>query len=155
MILKKIRFSYTLKLAGFALFSCGDTIAKLLTAEFHPFQIAWTRQLGAVVVVVLLLFFKGAELFKSQAPLLQIVRGFCAVVSATCFIFTISYVPLADAVAVTFVAPFFVTILSVFFLGEYVGIRRWVTIVVGFVGTLVIIRPGLGVTERSPRRRMR
>jgi S-adenosylmethionine uptake transporter len=54
----------------------------------------------------------------------------------------VSYVPLADAVAVTFIAPLLVTIMGALLLGEYVGIHRWTAVIVGFVGTLVIIRPG-------------
>jgi drug/metabolite transporter (DMT)-like permease len=131
--------------AGFAAFSCGDLIAKLLTADFHPFQVVWARQLGVVSVVFVLFVLKGKIIFRSVAPKLQLLRGLCAIVSATCFIFAVSYVPLADAIAVTFVAPFIVTILGVTILGETVGIRRWIAVFVGLLGTLIIIRPGAGV----------
>lgn len=132
-------------LAGYAVFSCVDLMAKLLTADYHPVQIAFSRQLGVVAVVVVLFAMRGSAILHSTAPKLQFARGFCAVVSATSFIFAISYVPLADAVAVTFAAPFMVTVLGAVVLRETVGTNRWIAVTAGFVGTLVIIRPGFGV----------
>ncbi len=132
-------------LAGFASFACGDVLAKILTADYHPVQIAWTRQFGVSAVALLILLLHGSALLKSVAPGTQLLRGLCAVVSAVCFIFALRYVPLADAVAVSFVAPFIVTVLAAALLGEPVGIRRWTAVIIGFIGTLVIIRPGLGV----------
>lgn len=134
-----------LMLAGFASFSCADLIAKLLTADFHPVQIALTRQLGVIAVVLLWFVLRGPAILKSAAPKWQILRGLFAIVSAICFIFSLSYVPLADAVAVSFVAPFMVTVLGAALLGEAVGTRRWIAVAAGFAGALVIIRPGAGV----------
>ena len=68
-------------------------------------------------------------------------------ISPILLIFAISYVPLADAIAVSFVGPFFVTILGVFFLGEKIWIHRSLTLCVGFLGALIITRPGLGVVH--------
>jgi len=131
--------------AGFASFSCADIMAKILTADYHPVQIAWTRQFGVVAVVLVVLLLKGPALLRSVAPRTQLVRGLCAVVSAVSFIFAIRYVPLADAVAVSFIAPFIVTVLGAVLLGEPVGIRRWSAVTIGFIGTIVIVRPGLGI----------
>ena len=77
-----------LMLAGFAAFSCGDLIAKLLTADYHPVQIAFPRQLGVVAVVAVLFAMKGSAILRSAAPKLQVARGLCAVVSATGFMLT-------------------------------------------------------------------
>ncbi len=134
-----------LMIAGFASFSCADILAKILTADYHPVQIAWTRYFGFAAVALAVLVLRGPALLKSVAPGTQLLRGMCAIVSAVCFIFAIRYVPLADAVAVSFVAPFIVTVLGATLLGEPVGIRRWSAVAVGFIGTLVIVRPGLGV----------
>lgn len=132
---------------GFAMFSAADVIAKLLTADYHPVQIVMTRQLGLVLGVIVLIAIKGPQLLRSVSPPLQIARGFTAIISATSFVFAISYVPLADAVAVSFIAPFMVTILGATLLGEPVGVRRWTAVGAGFIGTLIIIRPGLGVFD--------
>ena len=127
------------------LFSAVDTTAKLLTESFHPIQVAWSRQIGLLLGILILLTVKGPVILKTVHPWLQISRGLLAGTSALLFIFAISIVPIADAVAVSFVAPFFVTILGAFILREHVGVRRWTAITIGFVACLIIIRPGLGV----------
>ena len=134
-----------LMLAAFFLFSAVDAMAKFLTADFHPIQVVWTRQLGLLVGVVVLLAVRGSHILRTRAPGWQIARGAIAALSATLFIVAVSFVPLADAVAVSFVAPLIVTILGAFVLKEPVGLRRWVAVVLGFVGMLIVVRPGAGV----------
>ena len=131
--------------AGMFLFSAVDTQAKFLTDTLHPIQIVWSRQLGLLIGVVVLLAFRGIAILRTSRPGLQILRGGLAVSSAVLFIAGVSFVPLADAVAVTFVAPFIVTVLGALILREPVGIRRWTAVIIGFVGTLIVIRPGMGV----------
>jgi len=130
---------------GMFLFSAVDTMGKFLTGSLHPIQIVWSRQMGLVLGVAILFALRGPSLLRTRHPGLQITRGAFAAGSATIFIFAISYVPLADAVAVSFVAPFIVTILGALVLGEKVGIRRWSAVIIGFLATLVVIRPGMGV----------
>jgi len=132
---------------AFFVFAAADTQAKFLTGSFHPMQIVWTRQLGLLTGVVVLLILKGPSILKTRHPSLQVLRGMLAVISATAFIYALRYVPLADAVAVSFVAPFMVTIMGALLLGEKVGLRRWSAVTIGFVGTLIVIRPGLGVVH--------
>lgn len=131
--------------AGMFCFSGVDTMAKFLTGTLHPLQIVWCRQTGLLIGVIFLLIRFGPELLLSAQPLLQIGRGTLAAISAALFIIAVAYVPLADAVAITFVAPFLVTLLGAAILKEPVGIRRWTAVTIGFLGTLVVIRPGLGV----------
>ena len=123
-------------------FSAVDAQAKFLTGIFDPFQVVWMRQMGLFVGVVVLLLWRGTAILKTQKVGLQLSRGACAALSASLFIVGVSYVPLADAVAVTFIAPLLVTIMAALLLGEYVGIHRWTAVLIGFAGTLVIIRPG-------------
>lgn len=134
-------------MVGMFLFSAADTMAKLLTESFHPVQIMWSRQAGLMLGVVILVAIKGFSIFKTNRPGLQITRGVAAAGSGTLFIFAVVYVPLADAVAVSFVAPFMVTVMGAIFLGEKVGVRRWTAISIGFLATLIVIRPGLGVVH--------
>ena len=131
--------------AGMFLFAIVDTQAKILTDTLHPIQIVWTRQLGLLIGVLLILLFRGTSILQTQHLALQISRGFLAAGSAILFVFAITYVPLADAVAITFVAPFMVTIMGALILKEPVGIRRWIAVAIGFAGTLIVVRPGLGV----------
>jgi len=130
---------------GFLSFSACDTLAKLLTDEFHPVQIVWMRMFGLFIGVCVLVGIRGRTILRTPKLALQLLRGAIAVASATLFIYAIRYVPLADAVAVSFVAPFMLTVLGAVVLKEPVGIRRWLAVVVGFVGMLVVIRPGLGI----------
>lgn len=132
---------------GMFLFSGGDTMAKLLTSDLHPVQIMWSRQMGLLLGVLILLAVRGPGMLRSANPALQIGRGLLAVGSGTLFIFALAYVPLADAVAVSFVAPFLVTVLGALVLKERVGRRRWVAVGVGFLGMLLVVRPGFGVVH--------
>jgi drug/metabolite transporter (DMT)-like permease len=132
---------------GMFLFAAVDTAAKFLTETMHPVQIVWFRQFGLLLGVILLIGLRGRSFLVSANPKLQIGRGVLAACSATLFIFAVSYVPLADAVAITFVAPFFVTVMGALILREPVGIRRWVAVTIGFLGTLIVIRPGAGVVH--------
>lgn len=130
---------------GMFLFAGVDASAKFLTETLHPIQIVWSRQLGLLLGVVFLIFLRGRVVLKSAHPKLQIGRGVLAACSATLFIVGVSYVPLADAVAITFVAPFMVTVMGALILREPVGVRRWTAVTIGFIGTLIVIRPGFGV----------
>ena len=126
------------------LFAAGDMFAKLLTDAFHPVQIIWFRQSGLLIGVIVLLLISGRQVLKSTQPFLQITRGVLVIASSLLFVFAVRYVALADAVAASFVAPFFVTMLGAVLLKEKIGVRRWSAVVVGFIGALIIVRPGLG-----------
>jgi drug/metabolite transporter (DMT)-like permease len=130
---------------GMFLFAAVDTQAKFLTDTLHPIQIVWSRQLGLLAGVLILLAVRGFSVLHTRSPGLQIARGALAVSSATLFIIAVSFVPLADAVVVTFVTPFIVTVLGALVLREPVGVRRWTAVTIGFVGALIVIRPGFGV----------
>lgn len=134
-------------LLGFFMFGAVDTIAKFLTTELHPIQVVWTRQLGLLAMALVLLVRRGPAILRSHRFGLQILRGALAAGSAATFIFAVSHVPLADAVAVSFVAPFVVTMLGALILREPVGYHRWAAVTVGFLATLIVIRPGLGVVH--------
>lgn len=127
------------------LFAAGDALAKMLTDVFHPVQIIWFRQFGLLFGVLVILAMRGVSVLHSKQPALQITRGVLIVFSSLLFVFAVRYAPLADAIAASFVAPFFVTILGAVLLKEKVGVRRWTAVIVGFVGALIIVRPGMGI----------
>ncbi len=139
------RVGVLMMLCAMFLFAGADTISKILTDAFHPVQIIWFRQSGLLAGVLVVLLIKGTSILKSAQPSLQILRGSLVVFSSVAFVFALRYVELADAVAASFVAPFFVTILGALVLKEKVGVRRWSAVIVGFIGALIIIRPGMGV----------
>ncbi len=133
--------------AGMALFAATDAFAKLLTETLPPVQIVWSRQSGLLVGILLYMAVRGFRILYTTQPKLQIARGVLAVFSATLFVIGVAYVPLADAVSITFIAPFIVTIMGAVLLKEPVGIRRWAAVVIGFCGTLIVLRPGMGVVH--------
>ncbi|MBC6438849.1 MAG: DMT family transporter [Rhodospirillales bacterium] len=120
-----------------------DTTAKLMTEAHPPLQVAWGRYLFSVLLLPLLIRPRAwRTALVTRRPGLQVVRSIL-LVSMTCgFFITVSYIPLADAVAIGFAAPFITTALAIPVLGEKVGIRRWMAILVGFIGVLVVLRPG-------------
>ncbi len=132
---------------GMFLFAAVDAQAKFLTDSLHAVQIVWFRQLGLLLGVLPLLVWHGPSVLRTSRPGLQIARGACAAGSSVLFIIAITHVPLADAVAITFVAPFIVTLMAALLLGEPVGLRRWSAVVIGFLATLIVIRPGMGVVH--------
>jgi drug/metabolite transporter (DMT)-like permease len=132
-----------LLLASIALFSVSDAIAKHLAETLPPLTIAWLRYATFVVLAAVPLMRPGgAGLLRSRAPRMQVLRGLGVVGSAIAFIAALRVLPLAEATAINFVSPVFVTALSVLFLAERVGWRRWAAIAVGMAGMLVIVRPG-------------
>ena len=121
-----------------------NTIAKMLTVDYPLTQVVWARFTGHFVCMTLLFWpGRGLRLFRSRRPFLQLSRSVIMFVSNGCYIVALSTVALATASAIMFTAPLIVTALSVPLLGERVGLRRWGAVVVGFVGALIIIRPGL------------
>jgi drug/metabolite transporter (DMT)-like permease len=131
-----------LMLGAGIVFSMADAISKVLAETLPLAEITWLRWSGLVAVVLPALISSGGRSMHSVAPLLQIFRSLSLVGSSFFFVWGLSNLPLASAVAISFVSPAFVTALSIPILSEQVGIRRWAAIFVGLGGVLVIIRPG-------------
>jgi len=124
-------------------FSCSDAASKALTATLAPIQIIWMRYfLFTVLIVPLGLAIKGPGVFRSKRFNWQFVRAVGTYGSAILFTTALQFLPLAESMAMNFVAPIFVTALSILLLGENVGIRRWLALIVGLIGVLIVIRPG-------------
>ena len=120
-----------------------DAFAKFLSSSLDVLQITWGRFFfTAVFTFLLMLIFYRKYLIWTNKPLLQIIRGLFLVFSTYLFFYSISLISLPKALTLAFVAPLFVTALSPFFLKEKVGIRRWTAVFIGFIGTLIVIRPG-------------
>ncbi len=132
-----------LNLSAWAVLPFMDTIAKYLSAEISFFQITWARYFFTVVWTLPLMFFFFRKNLKwSENPKLQILRGITLLLANICFFYSISVISMAKALTLAFVAPLVTTALSPLFLDEKVGIRRWSAVMVGFIGSLVVIRPG-------------
>lgn len=123
-------------------------IAKALTVDYPLAQVVWARFTGHFVAMTIVFWpLRGWRLFKTAKPSLQFARSAIMFISNGCYIAALSTVALATASAIMFTAPLMVTALSVPFLGERVGIRRWSAVIVGFVGALIIIRPGFDTPD--------
>jgi drug/metabolite transporter (DMT)-like permease len=124
--------------------SIMDTCAKLLGEGYAVSQIVLVRNgIGALAVLAFVIV-SGAGLatLRPRRPGLLAVRSLLNIAAAFLFFTGLRYMPLADAFAVVFAAPLFITALSVPVLGEHVGVRRWAAVIVGFVGVLVVVQPG-------------
>jgi len=131
-------------------FACSDVITKKLAGSLPPVEIAWLRYATfALLVVPLLLLNGGGILLRSQRPRLQILRGLGMVGSAILFTAGLRFLPVADATAIYFISPILIMALSIPFLGEVVGWRRWSAAFVGLIGVLIVIRPGTGAFQTA------
>ncbi|MSP66866.1 MAG: DMT family transporter [Alphaproteobacteria bacterium] len=123
-----------------------DTVAKWLTQDYAMPQIVWVRYVVHLVLVLLCVGpVMGMRLFRTRQLPLQLLRGLLHVTTLSLAVAGLSFLPIADQIAITYVYPLLVTALAVPILGEKVGTRRWAAVAIGFVGTLVIIRPGSAV----------
>lgn len=133
-------------LSAMAILPGIDVIAKMLGQQGMPVtQIVWARMFfGAALTLPFALRQAGARALLPQRPVFHTVRAGFLMLATFCFFSSLKFLPIADALAIFFVQPLVLTALSPFLLGEKVGARRWAAVAVGFVGTLIIIRPGLG-----------
>ena len=130
---------------GFALFAVADTIAKVLLEYYPPVQVVFIRMLGLFFGVNLIMLYNFKWVGKTKNLSKQLLRGLAQAGSAVSFLIGLRTIAIADATSIAFVAPLFVIILSYFVLKEPIGIRRWLAVVIGFSGTLIIIRPGFEI----------
>lgn len=129
-------------------FACLDTTAKYLARTMPSAEIVWLRY--TFHVILLSLFFRvwrDLKPFKTRRPLMQILRGLTLLGSTFCNFWALRYLQLAEAAAIMFASPLVVTALAGPLLGEKVGVRRWMAVVVGFVGVLIVLRPGTGAVH--------
>jgi len=143
-------------LAGIGLMALGvsivplmDGIAKYLSADYPVMQIVWGRFTFHLLwlLPLLLLSLPRHERRIPQRPLLQLVRG-GFLLGATLFFFgAISFMPIANALSLLFISPMVCTLLSPWLLREHVGFWRWLAVGMGFLGALIVIRPGFGVFQ--------
>ena len=133
----------TYNLLAWAILPFMDTIAKYLSSDLSFLQITWSRYFFTVFFTLpFMFFFFRKNLVWSSQPTLQFVRGLTLFFANILFFYSISIISMAKALTLAFIAPIVTTALSPFFLGEKVGLKRWSAVVVGFVGSLIVIRPG-------------
>ena len=132
---------------GLLIIPINDGLAKMMLFRgYEAIEIAWFRY--SMIFLLLLgptLWRYGLASLWPKNPRLHIMRSLALLVSTTSFFIALKWVALADGIAITFAAPLIITMLSGPLLGEKVGLRRWAGVFVGFIGMLIIVRPGVGV----------
>ncbi|MEM6811176.1 MAG: DMT family transporter [Pseudomonadota bacterium] len=132
----------TIILIGWSAFAFADVTSKILSEGYHPAFILIINGLLALILLIgTILFQKGLKGFLSPNWKWLIVRGACIAVTATGVVNALALIPIADLYGITFSAPFIAVVLSVIFLRESVGLHRWVSIIIGFTGVLILLGP--------------
>ena len=129
-------------LTGMALFSIQDSLIKYIFEDAALYELYFGRTLTALILLALYLKITSQKLvMKTYYPLLTTVRVICFFFGFSFFYISLTYMSLAMANALFFSSPFFISILAIVFLGEKVGIRRWLAITVGFLGVYIVLNP--------------
>jgi drug/metabolite transporter (DMT)-like permease len=133
--------------AGTLIIPAMDAIAKILGETISPLQVTWGRFFFQALIMAIAIIAvygprSGFRLLLPKRPLVHAVRGLLIAVATTFFFFSLLYLPLADSIAIFFVQPMLLTLLSAIFLGETIGWHRKAAVIIGFLGVLLIIKPG-------------
>jgi drug/metabolite transporter (DMT)-like permease len=124
-------------------FSIMHTAVRYLSGELHPLQIVFFRNLFGMILFLPLVWRSGLSFMTTQRLPMHLLRAGLNVMAMTTFFIALSMTPLARVNALAFSAPLFTAVLSVLLLGERFRLRRWSAIVFGFIGAIVILRPGV------------
>lgn len=130
--------------AGIAIFSVQDLILKLLSGDYPLYEAMLLRSLTAIpFMLAITRWFDGslASLVADNWPVM-LLRGLLNFLAYTAYYLALAALPMATTVALYFTAPLFITLLSVALLGEHVSLNRWIAILIGFCGVVIMVRPG-------------
>ncbi|MDY0881917.1 DMT family transporter [Dongia soli] len=129
------------------IFTGMDAIVKAISGAYPTGQIIFCRNFFAFLPILIFLWRSGGLSVKTKHPFGHILRGLFGVGSMYFYFLSYKLLPLSDAVALALSSPIFMTVLAIPLLGEKIGIRRWIAVAVGFVGVLIMTRPGVGVFQ--------
>lgn len=131
-----------LMLLGDFMFTLNDAMGKWLVTTYAVGQVVFVRSIGAFLLLGPMIARQGVgELFRVQSPGLQVLRVICLTADTVLFFAAVAYLPLADVLTFYMAGPIYVAALSHVLLGEKVGWRRWIAILVGFCGVLIALQP--------------
>ncbi len=132
-------------IAGTFSLGTNDIVVKGLSFKFPIWEIIFFRALSGVAISILLLFFFGFSHLKTKKPIGHLIRAFSSVGCVVLFFFGIKFLLLSENQAIFHTAPIIASILAVPFLGEKFGKHRIIAVLIGFIGTLIILKPGTGL----------
>ena len=138
----------TLAMALFAGLAASSRYA--ISLGYNPLQIAFFRFLTALILMLPLLAWRGFPLLRSNAPKLYAVRAVISLFSMTAWFYAISLIPLGELTAIGFLSPLFGTLAAIVILSEKVRLRRWTALIVGFIGAMIMLRPGISSGDCFP-----
>ena len=115
---------------------------RYVSSELHPFEITFFRNLFGLIVLAPWFVVHGLKPLRTRRIGLHLLRASSNVIAMLMFFMALSMTPLAQVQALGFTAPLFTTVLAIFILGERVRLRRWTALIAGFIGALIIVRPG-------------
>lgn len=139
---RKARLAILCVVGGAFALTLQDALIKLLSETLPLHEITLLRSVIAIFITLLFLKFEGGlYLLKTKYPLLHLWRGLLLIIANSCFFFGVAGMPLAEATAVFFIAPLFITALSRPLLGERIGGRRWIAVGIGMFGMFLMLRP--------------
>ena len=124
------------------LFGLMAVAIRLASQSLHTFEVAFFRNFFGLAATLPLLFRHGPSLLRTEHLPRYLIRCLIGIIGMLCGFWAIGHLPLAQAVALSYSSPIFVVIAAALFLGERVHARRWTAVAIGFVGVLVITRPG-------------
>lgn len=137
-------------IGGVLIFSTQDVLIKYLSNGYPLFEIMFFRSLSAIVPSLILVHFdSGLPSLKTKQMGAHFLRSILLFLSYTFYYLGLAALPLADAVALFYTAPFFVTVLSIMILHEYVNLHQWTSLMTGFMGVLIMLHPGFGIIDKA------
>lgn len=143
--IQSIRRGILYVLGAVLVFSAVNVLVKWTVAEYPINEVLFFRNAFALIPAIALVAANGGlKSLRTARPAAHLLRGLLGVGAMAALFLSFQMMPLADATAISFVQPLFLTALSVPFLGEQVGKYRWSAVIVGFIGVLVMIQPGAG-----------
>ncbi|MFT6076829.1 MAG: drug/metabolite transporter (DMT)-like permease [Myxococcota bacterium] len=124
------------------LISVMIALVRHLANDFHPAQIVMMRNLFALIFLLPFIAHNILQIVRTKHLKMHLIRGFVGLVGMLMWFYTITLIPLSEAVAITFIVPITTTIAAIVFLKEEVNKKIWISLFIGFIGVLIIVRPG-------------
>lgn len=126
---------------GLSAAAFAGALMKLMTETMPPALVVWFRFTGYFLLMLPLLAWRRARVWPVPRPKMQLIRGFCMAGSTICFLMGARTLDFADAIAILYAYPFFLTLLAPWLLGEKVSLAAWAGVTGGFIGVLIVVRP--------------
>jgi drug/metabolite transporter (DMT)-like permease len=128
-------------------FAAMIVLVRQLTYDLDPLQVVFLRNAFGLLAMMPWLMSQGLGVLRTQRIHLHLLRAGIGIVAMICWFTTVSLMPLAESTALSFTAPIFTSLLAVLLLGEVMRARRWTATALGFLGALVILRPGIQAVQ--------